>query len=103
MATLMGRQRLNLSTDSDRKRGREEECGDGITSLSASSLEGSKKKRSNFSDAPPSDLNEPVDDTNPLTKQKYSQRYFDILEQRKRLPAWEAKRNFIKLVKKNQV
>ncbi|CEL96663.1 unnamed protein product [Vitrella brassicaformis CCMP3155] len=39
----------------------------------------------------------------PFTNKPYSQRYYEILETRKRLPAWEAKKNFIKLVKKYQV
>lgn len=116
MAATMGKQRLNLRSEScDRKRSRDD------TSETASlSAEGVliKKKRSNFSDAPTTASSLPdgssssssgpsnsivADDINPSTGRKYSQRYYDILEQRKKLPAWEAKKNFIKLVKKNQV
>ncbi|CAE8611603.1 unnamed protein product [Polarella glacialis] len=39
---------------------------------------------------------------NPLTHQTYSQRYYEILEKRKNLPAWEARKEFLKLVKRNQ-
>jgi len=41
-------------------------------------------------------------DTNPLTGQPYSQRYFQIKEKRRTLPAWEARKDFLKLVKRNQ-
>uniref|UniRef100_A0A0G4GML2 RNA helicase n=1 Tax=Chromera velia CCMP2878 TaxID=1169474 RepID=A0A0G4GML2_9ALVE len=41
-------------------------------------------------------------EVNPYTGRPYSQRYYDILEKRKSLPAWEAQKNFVKLVKKNQ-
>eukprot|EP00931_Biecheleriopsis_adriatica_P011948 TRINITY_DN113045_c0_g1_i1.p1 TRINITY_DN113045_c0_g1~~TRINITY_DN113045_c0_g1_i1.p1 ORF type:complete len:710 (-),score=160.11 TRINITY_DN113045_c0_g1_i1:113-2242(-) len=40
--------------------------------------------------------------TNPLTQQPFSQRYYDILEKRRKLPAWEARKEFLKLVKRNQ-
>jgi len=40
---------------------------------------------------------------NPLTGQPYSQKYHTILEKRRNLPAWEARRDFLKLIKKNQV
>jgi len=39
---------------------------------------------------------------NPLTGQPYSRRYFDILEKRQKLPAWEARKEFLKLIKRNQ-
>jgi len=38
-----------------------------------------------------------------LTGEPYTPRYFDILDKRKRLPAWEAKKEFLRLVKRNQV
>jgi len=41
-------------------------------------------------------------DINPLTGVPYSKRYHDILEKRRRLPAWEARKDFLRLVKKNQ-
>ena len=39
---------------------------------------------------------------NPLTGRSYSKRYYDILGKRKSLPAWEARNEFLKLIKKNQ-
>jgi len=41
-------------------------------------------------------------DINPLTGTVYSQRYHQILEKRRMLPAWEARKDFLKLVKRNQ-
>lgn len=43
-----------------------------------------------------------VPSSNPLTGRPYSKRYFDILSKRKNLPAWEARKDFLKLIKKNQ-
>lgn len=43
------------------------------------------------------------ENVNPLTGQPYSQRYHDILDKRKWLPAWEARKDFLKLIKRNQV
>jgi len=57
-------------------------------------------------DAPPTKLvkvGSGEDDINPLTQKPYSQKYRDILEKRRKLPAWEARREFLKLVKRNQV
>jgi len=42
------------------------------------------------------------DGINPLSGQPYSKRYYQILEKRHKLPAWEAKKEFLKLVKRNQ-
>lgn len=42
-------------------------------------------------------------DVNPLTEEPYSTRYYQILEKRRMLPAWEARKDFLKLIKKNQV
>eukprot|EP00929_Paragymnodinium_shiwhaense_P026175 TRINITY_DN15610_c0_g1_i1.p1 TRINITY_DN15610_c0_g1~~TRINITY_DN15610_c0_g1_i1.p1 ORF type:complete len:711 (-),score=220.61 TRINITY_DN15610_c0_g1_i1:157-2289(-) len=39
---------------------------------------------------------------NPLTGTEYSKKYHDILAKRQKLPAWEARKDFLKLVKKNQ-
>jgi len=39
---------------------------------------------------------------NPLTNRPYSQRYFQILEARKKLPVWEQRAEFFEMVKKNQ-
>lgn len=39
---------------------------------------------------------------NPLSGVAYSKRYYDILEKRKKLPGWEAKKDFLKLIKRNQ-
>jgi len=41
-------------------------------------------------------------DINPLTEMPYSSRYHEILEKRKKLPAWDARKDFLKLIKKNQ-
>lgn len=40
---------------------------------------------------------------NPLTGKPYSKRYQDILEKRRKLPAWDARKDFLKLIKRNQV
>ncbi|SBS85469.1 pre-mRNA-splicing factor ATP-dependent RNA helicase PRP43, putative [Plasmodium ovale] len=40
---------------------------------------------------------------NKLTNEPYSDRYMKLLEEKKRLPAWSAKKNFLKLFKKNNV
>ncbi|EKX74191.1 Helicase associated domain HA2 containing protein [Theileria equi strain WA] len=49
----------------------------------------------------------PTEETEPRTNRwtnlPYSNRYYEILEQRKRLPAWQARKNFVKLVKRNQI
>merc|ERR1719201_2073987 len=42
------------------------------------------------------------DKLNPLTMQPYSQRYHTIFEKRRKLPAWDARKDFLKLIKKNQ-
>lgn len=42
-------------------------------------------------------------DFNYLTGAPYSQRYYDILKTRKTLPAWDAKKQFLKLLKKHQI
>jgi pre-mRNA-splicing factor ATP-dependent RNA helicase DHX15/PRP43 len=44
---------------------------------------------------------DPATDGNPLTGKPYSKRYFEILEKRQKLPAWEARKEFLKLVKRN--
>jgi pre-mRNA-splicing factor ATP-dependent RNA helicase DHX15/PRP43 len=40
---------------------------------------------------------------NPLTGDRYSQRYWQIMEKRKTLPCAAAKKKFLKMVHKNQV
>ncbi|SBT87830.1 pre-mRNA-splicing factor ATP-dependent RNA helicase PRP43, putative [Plasmodium malariae] len=40
---------------------------------------------------------------NKLTNKRYSDRYLQLLEEKKKLPAWGAKKNFLKLFKKNNV
>lgn len=111
---MVGKKVLNLTEDNgnfDRKRGRDDP-GE-TASLSA---EGVFVKRSKFSDGPAIDSSvssqdasaaamaqSSVPEVNPLTMKKYSDRYYDILERRKKLPAWEAKKNFIKLVKRSGV
>lgn len=42
------------------------------------------------------------DGINPLTSLPYTPRFYEILEKRRKLPAWEAKKDFLKLVKRNQ-
>lgn len=45
-----------------------------------------------------------IDETiNPFTGVPYSKKYHSILEKRKKLPVWDAKKDFIKLVNKHQV
>eukprot|EP00439_Symbiodinium_sp_Y106_P077286 s128_g16.t1 len=39
---------------------------------------------------------------NPLTEREYSDRYYEILQKRQKLPAWEARKEFLKLIKRNQ-
>ena len=39
---------------------------------------------------------------NPLRLQPYSARYHQLLEKRKKLPVWEARKVFLKLIKRNQ-
>lgn len=45
------------------------------------------------------DLNQ----TNPITNIPYSQRYYSILKQRKKLPAWEARDQLLMLLKQHQI
>lgn len=103
------KQRLNLSTERKRRQFTDEPTPNGSLSTAVSDEAKQPKKRSNFSDAPSASATEAEPapqlppDINPLTLKKYSDRYYDILEHRKRLPAWEARKNFVKLVKKNQV
>lgn len=40
---------------------------------------------------------------NPYTNRPYSSKYFEIMEKRKSLPVWEAREEFIELVRDNQV
>ena len=40
--------------------------------------------------------------TNPLTRKPYSQRYYSILEARKKLPVWEQRNEFFEVIAKNQ-
>ena len=58
-----------------------------------------KKRRShlNLSDEP-SLKKHSKPSINPWTKQPYSKQYYEILEKRKKLPAWEAKEQLIMLL-----
>jgi len=49
------------------------------------------------------DSQEKDSSTNFLTGVAYSERYYKILKTRKTLPAWDAKKPFLKLIKKHQV
>lgn len=40
---------------------------------------------------------------NPYTGKPFSDRYYDILEKRKKLPVWEYKDSFLEMIRKNQV
>lgn len=40
---------------------------------------------------------------NPYTKKPYSKKYYEILEKRKQLPAWETKKKLFELIDKNQI
>jgi len=72
-------------------------------------------KKSNFTSSPTSKIQAKsnsskkparfVEDlnTNPLTSKPYSQQYYEILEKRKTLPAWEAREPLIELLRKHQV
>ena len=40
---------------------------------------------------------------NPWTNRPYSKRYYEILKSRESLPAWEAKKQLLKLLDENQV
>ncbi|EDO05515.1 Helicase associated domain (HA2) family protein [Babesia bovis T2Bo] len=70
------------------------------------------KSHTGFSDAPVTDTSslkrskpddELCDDINRFTNLPYSQRYYTILEKRRELPAWSARKNFVKLLRRNQV
>lgn len=112
----MTKPRLDLSGDRESKRRRNNEYDEGsdTTTTTLSQSSGSKrKKRTLFSDGPPSTEDGATAATssgassvpsgvNPLTMLPYSARYYEILDQRKKLPAWDARKNFIKLVKRNQ-
>ncbi|BAM39511.1 DEAD-box family helicase [Theileria orientalis strain Shintoku] len=71
------------------------ETQDSTTTLS------SDKTNENFKKEVLNDESSP--DINRWTNAPYSSRYYRLLEDRKKLPAWTARRNFIKLVKRNQV
>jgi len=54
-------------------------------------VDGSAKKQTNLDESLESK-------TNPFTHKKYSSKYFQIMEKRKLLPAWEARSKLIELV-----
>jgi pre-mRNA-splicing factor ATP-dependent RNA helicase DHX15/PRP43 len=45
------------------------------------------------------DLFDATPSINPLTKRPYGPRYYQILEKRKELPAWEARNKVVELVR----
>jgi pre-mRNA-splicing factor ATP-dependent RNA helicase DHX15/PRP43 len=66
------------------------------------------KKHNNFSDLASISTTDDYRDTNntninPFTKRPFSKRYFEILQKRKSLPAYEARNKLIKLVTDNQI
>eukprot|EP01055_Gregarina_sp_Pseudo9_P000940 Gregarina_sp_Pseudo_9__939@NODE_15_length_6304_cov_17_343815_g13_i0_p2_GENE_NODE_15_length_6304_cov_17_343815_g13_i0NODE_15_length_6304_cov_17_343815_g13_i0_p2_ORF_typecomplete_len743_score187_38Flavi_DEAD/PF07652_14/1_8e31HA2/PF04408_23/4_7e30OB_NTP_bind/PF07717_16/5e19DEAD/PF00270_29/1_1e16Helicase_C/PF00271_31/3_9e13AAA_22/PF13401_6/2_9e11AAA_19/PF13245_6/6_8e10ResIII/PF04851_15/4e07SRP54/PF00448_22/4_4e07Herpes_ori_bp/PF02399_15/5_7e06TniB/PF05621_11/0_00028AAA_30/PF13604_6/0_00025ATPase/PF0 len=60
----------------------------------AVSAGGTKKKHKYVAEVP--------EGYNPLTQKPFSPRYYELLAQRQQLPAYEAKKQFLKTVKKNQ-
>lgn len=61
------------------------------------------EKRPNEDDSGPAPKQVKTEDAiNPLTGKEYSKKYYEILEKRKKLPAWEARKDFLKLIKRNQ-
>lgn len=46
---------------------------------------------------------ESVGTINPLTGRPYSQRFYDILEKRRKLPVWEQKADFERIMQENQI
>ena len=72
----------------------------------------SNKKRTTFTSSPDSDSDSEVKITkvekkestvNPYTGRQYSKKYYDILQERKALPAFDAKDNILKLIEENQI
>lgn len=72
----------------------------------------SNKKRKTFTSSPDSDSDSEVKITkvekkestvNPYTGRQYSKKYYDILQKRKALPAFDAKDNILKLIEENQI
>lgn len=79
-----------------------------------STLHKKRYKLNDFINQDESDISEKVEshkfkkqkidpEINFLTGEPFSKKYYDILEKRKKLPAWEAKESFLKLVKENQI
>lgn len=62
----------------------------------------SKKKKKTFTDTPVED-EEDESTINKYTGKKYSKKYFEILAKRKELPAFEAKKDILRLVSENQI
>lgn len=103
------KKRTNNEYEEGKKRGKWE--SDGNEQSVPESNEGKKEedeKRAEQESEPRTEVKEEepaerVELINKLTNQKYSERYFHLLEERKKLPAWGAKKNFLKLFKKNDV
>eukprot|EP00357_Protocruzia_adherens_P016130 CAMPEP_0115017570 /NCGR_PEP_ID=MMETSP0216-20121206/28210_1 /TAXON_ID=223996 /ORGANISM="Protocruzia adherens, Strain Boccale" /LENGTH=729 /DNA_ID=CAMNT_0002388441 /DNA_START=38 /DNA_END=2227 /DNA_ORIENTATION=+ len=64
-----------------------------------------RKRRIDLGDINKSSTKKPKEDpnVNPFTGVQYSDRYYEILEKRKELPAWEAQDQLMKLVEEHQV
>jgi pre-mRNA-splicing factor ATP-dependent RNA helicase DHX15/PRP43 len=61
------------------------------------------KKRLNISNRSGFTEREESSGFNDLTGIPYSQRYYELLKFRKQLPAWEAREQFLKLIRKHQI
>ena len=48
-------------------------------------------------------VNKSFSNFNPFNYKEYSKNYYSILENRKKLPAWEARSHLIQLVKEHQI
>lgn len=63
----------------------------------------SRKRRLDVSDAYESQKKQHTEGINPYTGQKYSSRYYEILQKRMELPVFEQKEDFFQNLRNNQV
>ncbi|EZG83891.1 putative pre-mRNA-splicing factor ATP-dependent RNA helicase, partial [Gregarina niphandrodes] len=71
------------------------EAGMAELALRPMSVEGKKAKKSKY-------VPEVAEGVNPFNGQPFSRRYYDLLSVRERLPAYEARKKFLKTVKRHQ-